>query len=110
MDANGLETLHVGTAEVMSVAENDDESMHSCKIIAESLYADGPMLEMTVSDIETDIDEIMTDSVIPGKVNFNDSVEVYNMNGLKVSNSTDNLAPGIYIVRQGKSVNKIAVK
>ena len=110
VDATGLVTLHADTAEVMSVAENDDESVRSCKIIAESLYADGPMLEVAVSDIETGIDEIMTDSVIPGEVNFNDSVVVYNMNGLKVSNSTDKLVPGIYIVRQGKSVKKISVK
>jgi len=37
-------------------------------------------------------------------------VEVYNINGLKVADSTDNLPAGLYIVRQGKSVKKIIVK
>lgn len=44
---------------------------------------------------------------------FNDSKwsnEVYNLNGYKVSDSTDNLAPGIYIVRQGAKTYKISVK
>lgn len=37
-------------------------------------------------------------------------VEVYNINGLKVADSTDNLPAGLYIVRQGKTVKKIIVK
>ena len=36
--------------------------------------------------------------------------EVFNLNGVKVGESTDNLPAGIYIVRQGNSVEKIAVK
>ncbi|MDE6061929.1 MAG: leucine-rich repeat domain-containing protein, partial [Duncaniella sp.] len=36
--------------------------------------------------------------------------EVYNLNGVKVGESTDNLPAGIYIVRQGNTVKKIAVK
>ncbi len=35
--------------------------------------------------------------------------EVYNINGVKIAESTDNLAPGIYIVRQGSNVKKIVV-
>ncbi len=35
--------------------------------------------------------------------------EVYNINGVKIAESTDNLAPGIYIVRQGSAVKKIVV-
>lgn len=49
----------------------------------------------------TGIDGINTDKEI---------VEIYNMNGYKVSDSTDNLAPGIYIVRQGAKTYKISVK
>ena len=37
-------------------------------------------------------------------------VEVYNLSGVKVSNSTETLAPGIYIVRQGTVTKKIAVQ
>lgn len=36
--------------------------------------------------------------------------EFYNLSGLYLGNSEDVLAPGIYIVRQGGSVKKIAVK
>lgn len=37
-------------------------------------------------------------------------VEVYNLYGVKVADTTSRLTPGIYIVRQGKTVKKIAVK
>ena len=33
--------------------------------------------------------------------------DVYNLNGVKVCNSTDNLAPGLYIIRQGSLSKKI---
>lgn len=36
--------------------------------------------------------------------------EVYNINGVHISDALDNLAPGIYIVRQSGLVRKIAVK
>ena len=36
--------------------------------------------------------------------------EVFNLNGVKVGENTDNLPAGIYVVRQGNSVEKIAVK
>lgn len=48
----------------------------------------------------------MTDNAI----DFNAPLEIYNMNGLKVSNGKDNLVPGIYIVRQGKAAKKFIVK
>lgn len=37
-------------------------------------------------------------------------ISVYNMNGIYVGENTDNLAPGIYIVRQGSNVRKISVQ
>ena len=37
-------------------------------------------------------------------------VEVYNLGGVKVANSTDDLPTGVYVVRQGKEVRKISVK
>lgn len=37
-------------------------------------------------------------------------VEVYNLRGVKIGNSNDALAPGIYIVRQGTVTKKIAVQ
>lgn len=35
--------------------------------------------------------------------------EVYNINGIKIAGSTDNLAPGIYFVLKGSNVKKIIV-
>lgn len=35
--------------------------------------------------------------------------DVYNLNGVKVSNSTDDLAPGLYIIRQGRLSKKITL-
>lgn len=36
--------------------------------------------------------------------------EVYNLNGVKVADSLDNLPTGIYVVREGSTVKKIAVR
>lgn len=42
--------------------------------------------------------------------NADEPYEVYNILGVKVADTTDGLAPGIYIIRQGKVVKKIIVK
>ncbi|MDE6410500.1 MAG: leucine-rich repeat protein, partial [Muribaculaceae bacterium] len=39
-----------------------------------------------------------------------EDIEVFNMNGFMISNSIENLAPDIYIVRKGNTVKKIIVK
>ncbi|MBD5180905.1 MAG: hypothetical protein HDT01_06360, partial [Bacteroidales bacterium] len=39
-----------------------------------------------------------------------EDIQVFNMNGLLISNSFENLAPDIYIVRKGTTVKKIIVK
>ncbi|MDE6083648.1 MAG: leucine-rich repeat domain-containing protein [Muribaculaceae bacterium] len=36
--------------------------------------------------------------------------EVFNLNGVKIADSTDNLPAGIYVIRQGNTAKKIAVK
>ncbi|MDE5553710.1 MAG: leucine-rich repeat domain-containing protein, partial [Muribaculaceae bacterium] len=43
------------------------------------------------------------------EIDYSTPYEVYNLNGVKVGNSTDGLAPGLYIVRQGRAVEKIAL-
>lgn len=43
-------------------------------------------------------------------INDESPMEVYSINGVKVGHSTSNLPAGIYIVRQGNKVKKIAVK
>lgn len=111
VDANGLVTLHADMSEVMAMAADDDASANSCKIIAESLYADGPVAEFTVNNITTGIEDVIYDGgTESGDIDFSAPVEVFNLQGMRVAHSVENLANGIYIVRQGKNVRKIAVK
>jgi len=37
-------------------------------------------------------------------------VEVYNLNGMKVADTAEGLPSGLYIIRQGKTAKKVAVK
>lgn len=37
-------------------------------------------------------------------------VEIYNLSGNKVGSSKENLSPGIYIMRQGRKVEKIMIQ
>ena len=98
-------------SDVMAMVEGDDDTdAHSCKIIAESLYADGPVAEFTINNIETGIGDIIDDSTPSGDIDFSAPVQVFNLQGVMVSDSADNLAPGIYIIRQGNAVKKVAVK
>lgn len=39
----------------------------------------------------------------------NAPIEIFNLNGIKVGNSTGNLIPGIYILRQGSKTSKIHI-
>ena len=50
------------------------------------------------------IEDVVADSDV------NATVEVYNLSGIKIGNTTEALAPGIYIVRQGTVTKKIAVQ
>ena len=115
VDHNGLVTLHANLDDVMAAAElYDDDDVSpttSCKIIGESLYANGPRVEVEVEvgrDLST-IDEIFNNGN-NGKIDYAAPVEVYNLNGVRVANSVENLANGIYIIRQGSKVEKIAIK
>ncbi len=108
VDHNGLVTIHADLSEIMAMAEGNEEetATQSCKIIAESLYANGPTAEFTIKeDITTGVEEISAD-VIDSSL----PVQVYTLQGMMVGDCVDNLSAGIYIVRQGKNVKKIAVK
>lgn len=57
------------------------------------------------------IDEMEADSGINDVIlDSNGEVKVFNLSGYKVSDSLDNLSPGIYIVKQGAITYKISVK
>ena len=53
----------------------------------------------------TGVDAIEDDAVVG-----EEPCEIYNLNGVMVGTSTENLRPGLYIVRQGGNVKKITVK
>lgn len=57
-----------------------------------------------VSHDFSSIDEIKSDADV------DKAMEIYNMNGVRIGESLENLSSGIYIVRQGNIVKKIAVK
>ena len=108
VDHNGLVTIHADLSEIMAMAEGNEEetATQSCKIIAESLYANDPTAEFTIKeDITTGEEEISAD-VIDSSL----PVQVYTLQGMMVGDCVENLSAGIYIVRQGKNVKKIAVK
>ncbi len=42
-------------------------------------------------------------------IDFSAPLDVYTLNGVKIANTTDNLTPGIYIIRQGNATKKIAI-
>ena len=108
VDHNGLVTIHADLSEIMAMTEGNEEetATQSCKIIAESLYANGPTAEFTIKeDITTGVEEISAD-VIDSSL----PVQVYTLQGMMVGDCVENLSAGIYIVRQGKNVKKIAVK
>lgn len=56
----------------------------------------------------TGIDDIAPD-LTNGYINLTKPMEVYNMQGVKVSDRVDGLTPGIYIVRQGSATRKVVI-
>lgn len=111
VDPNGLVTLHADMSDIMAMAEGDDSQSNSCKIIAESLYANGPVAEIEVTNDTSGIEDVVVSGGEEnGEIDFNQPVEVYNINGMRVAASVDGLPAGFYVVRQGKAVKKIVVR
>ena len=78
----------------------------SCVITAASVDGSGVKAECII-DVTSGIDDILTDA--------SSTVEVFTLQGIVVLRGATaaelkTLAPGLYIVRQGKNVKKIAVK
>ncbi len=77
-----------------------EEAIEECRIIAPWSY----FRNIQAYDFATGVVEIEDD------INSDEPSEVYNLNGMKISSSMENLAPGLYIVTQGSVVKKINVK
>lgn len=76
-----------------------------CSIIAETLYASGP-----VAAIQVKADDTTSLPGGPGLADADSPAEIYTLAGIRVDADLTALTPGIYIVRQGAVVRKIAVK
>lgn len=101
VDLDGVVVLK----EDVTGSEVRSEDGQSCKIVGRSLYPDGPVAEVIVGVEDAGVEE-MTDD---GFGNYS-KMEVFDLQGRRVSNSLDVVPSGIYIVRQGKVVRKIMVK
>lgn len=53
------------------------------------------------------IDDITVDNK---QIDYSAEYEVYNLNGQKIGDSLENLAPGVYIIGQGRKVEKRMIK
>ena len=88
-------------------AQADGEVVTECRIIAETLYADGPVAEFTVQDYASAIDDIVVDTpAAPERPN-----DIYNLQGICLKRNAsqedvDALAPGLYIIGGKKMLVK----
>ncbi|MDE6143394.1 MAG: Ig-like domain-containing protein [Muribaculaceae bacterium] len=79
VDYNGKVTLRAG------MADCDDTSTYPCKIIAESLYANGPVAEFTVIDTTGSVLDVIDTTESSYAIDFTLPVEVYNLRGEMVT-------------------------
>jgi hypothetical protein len=107
VDENGLVTIvsDIPTATVLSARAVPDAPV---KIVAESVYAAGPVAEVGVYDVATGIGDVTAEEL--SEIDYTAPFEVYNLQGMMKADNIDNLPAGVYIVRQGSIVKKILVK
>nr|WP_303743063.1 Ig-like domain-containing protein [uncultured Duncaniella sp.] len=109
VDQDGNVTL-VNRNEDDEIATYADNAATECKIIAETLYADGPVAEITIKDATSGIEDIIADEdVNDGSINRPN--DIYNLQGICLKrNATDDdiksLRPGFYIIGGKKVIVK----
>ncbi|MDE6558734.1 MAG: leucine-rich repeat protein, partial [Muribaculaceae bacterium] len=112
VDRNGFVTLHANHGDVLSRAEEEgyDNNYGKCSIIAESLYANGPILEVVVQCTDSSgINAIDSDNANASGIDYTKPYDVYSISGMKAGVSTEGLSRGIYIIRQGTKTEKVAL-
>lgn len=110
-DCTGLTEFYsyAATPPVCGKQALDDIIKWNCKLYvpigSENLYKDAPQWKdfFFRIGIESGIDTIFIDPQ-------NNNIEIFDINGIKLTTRLEDLPAGIYIVRQGKNVKKIAVK
>lgn len=116
IDKNFLVTIH----DIINEEDTDKAyalkskaaDTRTCQIIVKSLYANGPEAQFTImAGKVTGVDIIVADGDKDnGEIDWNAPMKVYDFNGIHVSDTTEGLAPGFYIVNQSKVSKKILVK
>lgn len=107
VDTNGLVTI-VGSSN-KDISQNEQHAQ-SCNIIAETLYANGPTLEVTVYDNSANIDNISDDLISETDINYSAPYNVYTLQGILAGRNIDDLSAGIYIIRQNRLAKKIVIR
>ncbi len=110
-DCTGLTEFYsyAATPPVCGKQALDDIIKWNCKLYvpigSETLYASAPQWKdfFYIDGVESGIDTIFIDPQ-------NNNIEIFDINGIKLTTRLEDLPAGIYIVRQGKNVKKIAVK
>lgn len=114
VDNDGVVTVHGEQPEYAAYATyayGDEQTPGQCRIIAESLYANGPLAEVVINSDISAIDDITSDrSAEKTTVDYSQPYDVYNMQGIRIGDSTTGLLPGFYIIHQGAATAKIAIR
>lgn len=110
VDQNGLVKLRDGHAIGFARSEDKTGEYASCKIIAESLYANGPKAEFEIHVEQSGLEDVVINSDKHDEIDFSLPIEVYNLQGAMVAKSVEGISKGIYIIRQGLKVQKIALR
>ena len=76
-------------------------------IVAESLYANGPVAAFDPATGESSAIENIVINNLPEGFNPAEDYEIYDVKGVRMSDNLDDLVPGVYIIRQNEKVSKI---
>ena len=90
-------------------AYSDEEEVNECQIIAETLYADGPVAQVTVRTATSGVEDVAEEAAEAATIERPN--HIYNLQGvlLKLDATQDDidaLAPGLYIIGGKKVVVK----
>ena len=90
-------------------AYSDEEEVNECQIIAETLYADGPVAQVTVRTATSGVEDVTEEAAEAATIERPN--HIYNLQGvlLKLDATQDDidaLAPGLYIIGGKKVVVK----
>lgn len=103
---HALSCQELKSEETLQKLNNSTDSSYCKWVTGEDGY---PILDF-YSELLAGIQDVIIDDSRESEIDYNEPLTVFNLNGVKISDSIDNLASGIYIVRQGSLARKIAIK